>query len=64
MQDFQQRVVDEHSELNARTDKLDAFVSGKLFATLPPDEQERLRKQLSAMCTYREILRQRIAAFT
>ena len=64
MQEFQQRVIDEKNELSERTDRLDAFISSKTFDTLPPDEQLRLRRQLSVMCAYREILRQRIEAFT
>ncbi len=63
MQEFHWRVVTEKAELSERTDKLAAFVFSEIFSTLPEDEQARLRRQLSVMCEYREILRQRIAAF-
>ena len=64
MKDYQQRVVNEKTELDERTDKLEAFIFGERFKSVPTDEQERMIKQLAVMFSYREILRQRIAAFT
>lgn len=60
----QQRVVLEKAELDERIHKLFAFQQTPTFESLHPAEQERLFSQLSAMRSYAEILRQRIAAFT
>ena len=61
--DFQQRVVEEHAELLARTDKLETFVLGVTFSGLPVEEKDRLRRQLSYMDAYCTVLRERIDAF-
>lgn len=60
----QQRVLDEVRELTERLSKLDAFIlDNPLYAGLPTDEQDRLRKQSQAMATYAGILNERIAQF-
>jgi hypothetical protein len=59
----QKRVVDEKSELDQKLSKLSEFLMTTMFASLPEDEQLRLRKQHLIMVEYSEILRQRIEAF-
>jgi hypothetical protein len=63
MQDFQQRVVDEKAELSDKVDKLESFVGGSIYASLPPDEQSRLTRQHLIMQLYEQVLSERIAAF-
>lgn len=61
----QQRVVDEKSELDVKTEKLRAFVKdGKVFAGLPYDEQPLLLRQLALMAAYSDVLGERIERFT
>lgn len=65
MQPHQQRVVQEHTELTDRIDKLDIFTGAtSVFNTLPDDERNRMMAQLHAMELYAFILQQRIDAFT
>jgi hypothetical protein len=59
----QQRVVDEKTELDQKIVKLDQFIEGEVFKTLPSDEQDRLVKQLRIMYEYFAVLGERIAAF-
>lgn len=63
MQAFQQRVVDEKSELQIKIDKLTAFIPTEIFRGLPKAEQNRLNSQLVHMRHYASILDQRIEAF-
>lgn len=63
MQPYQQRVLDEKSELDEKRAKLTAFKDTPIFAGLPDEEKERLTRQLSCMTEYSEILAERIAAF-
>lgn len=63
MQAFQQRVIDERTELDDRIERLSIFISGHLFRTLPSDERSRLRSQHSIMLMYSNILTTRIDAF-
>lgn len=62
--EYQQRVIDEKTELDGRLEKLKAFVPTDKFKSLATDEQDRMILQSRAMGDYSEILRQRIAAFT
>lgn len=64
MQDFQQRVVDEKTELDAKREKLGAWKNTAAFAALPWQEQERLNTQAHLMTMYSAVLGARIAAFT
>jgi hypothetical protein len=59
----QTRVVDEKTELDAKMDKLTAFIDTPIFAGLPEAEQERLVRQLHHMGHYTAVLCERIAAF-
>ena len=63
MQEFQQRVVSEKSDLDGKREKLLAFLNTDIFRGLPQAEKDRLRTQLSVMGVYSDILNQRIAAF-
>ena len=64
MQPHQQRVVDEKSELDAKREKLHAFIGGAIFSDLEEAEKERLMQQSEAMKDYSHILGERIEAFT
>ena len=61
--DFQQRVIKEHAELSERGRKLETFILGSVFNTLPKEEKDRLERQLIRMSEYRNILQERIDAF-
>ena len=65
MQTYQQRVIDEKTELDEKITKLRAFFTNPIYAyaTLPIEEQERMDKQLQYMISYSEVLEERIAAF-
>jgi len=63
LQQHQQRVVDEKTELDTKLAKLLTFLDGAIFKSLDPDEQGRLTIQAGVMDKYSEILGQRIAAF-
>ncbi len=64
MQEFQQRVVTEKAELDDKISRLRPFLASETFKALPNDEQERLQTQLALMCSYSDVLGERIAAFT
>lgn len=60
----QQRVIDEKAARDGEISRLDAFINASpIFATLPKDEQARLRRQLDVMRELSVILGERIAAF-
>jgi hypothetical protein len=64
MQPHQERVVAEERELDSKIEKLHVFIEDSpTFTGLPKTEQDRLRRQKFAMQIYRDILRERIAAF-
>jgi len=63
MQPYQERVVEEKRQLDEKTKRLEAFMGGDIFPTLPKDEQERMKEQRAAMTRYSDILGRRIAAF-
>lgn len=63
MQDWQQRVMDERVDLNARIDRLWMFTQSSQFKALNPAERERMERQLGVMRTYSQILTERIEAF-
>ena len=63
LEDWQQRVVDEQSELFDRLEKLIAFTCSEPFKKLPVDKQEQLVQQASHMNAYNDILAARIEAF-
>jgi hypothetical protein len=65
MKAYQQRVVDEKTELDAKLTKLKAFfTSGTgVFQKLPQAEQERMQRQAEHMSRYSDVLGERISAF-
>ena len=63
MEAFQQRVVDEKTELDSKIAKLETFSEGEVFGGLPEAEQNRLSKQVEYMQMYSDVLGERIAAF-
>lgn len=60
---FQGRVVAEKAELDDRLGKLLAFHSTPIFAALPGDEQNRLRRQADVMAELSTVLGERIDNF-
>lgn len=63
MQPYQQRVVDEKSELDDKLDKLAKFIGSPSFTSLDKEEQMLLICQKVAMRIYSTILEDRITAF-
>jgi len=64
MQQYQQRVIDEKTEIDARAKALGEFIGrNPVFETIDPEEQERMKFQNGIMWQYSEILGDRIAAF-
>lgn len=63
MEAYQQRVVDEQSDLEGKVMALSQFIDGPIFVRLDPAEQERLRSQLDHMSAYNRVLERRIGAF-
>lgn len=59
---YQVRVIEEKAELDAKIEKLEAFID-KLHPSVSEAEERRLRAQASAMTLYSWILLERIAAF-
>ena len=74
MQTYQQRVIDEKTELDEKITKQRALNAGvvperaliftnPIYATLPIEEQERMDGQLQYRISYSEVLEERIAVF-
>ena len=63
LQPHQQRVVEERAELEDKLGKLQAFITGERFASVPDAEQGRLVLQHHIMTALALVLEQRIAAF-
>lgn len=61
---YQQRVIDEAAELEAKLARLAAFMGTPVYNALPADERSRLNRQQSAMTDYLAVLNERIDAFT
>lgn len=55
-----QRMITEQIELHNRVTKLQEFVVGDIYKTLPEDEQSMLSEQALAMSLYLMILTRRI----
>ena len=62
-QPYQQRVIDEKTELDNKLTKLVGFFDTGIFKGLPEDEQRRLREQSEHMTNYSAVLGARISAF-
>lgn len=63
MKDWQQRVVDEMAELDARRAKLDAFMASGAFHELREVDRLLLEQQYGHMTAYSATLARRIAGF-
>ena len=64
MQDYQQRVVEELSQLNIKREKLRKLIMDKdKFTALPDEDQSLLSGQMILMRQYADILKRRIARF-
>lgn len=63
MQEYQQRVVNEESELTDKLNKLTAFFETDRYKALHDAEQERMYRQSQHMSKYRDVLLERIQAF-
>ena len=63
MQPHQERVIAEKAELDAKIDKLTAFLKGDVFSTLSEGEQDRMKRQHAHMEAYSGILSERIVNF-
>jgi hypothetical protein len=61
--EFQQRVVDEKVELDAKREKLCYFMAGQIFASLPENERMLLAQQDIYMKKYSDVLGERLAAY-
>ena len=60
---YQQRVIDEKTELDELRERIAAFLGSHVFLALPAGERERLRRQLSIMDLYSDVLGERIESF-
>lgn len=61
MSTFKERLIQEHSDLNEKVEKLRAFMdSSEVYKTLPEDYQHLLHKQFYYMDCYQRILLRRI----
>ena len=63
LQPHQQRVMEERADLEEKLGKLQAFITGERFSSLPDAEQGRLVLQHHVMLAYALVLEQRIEAF-
>ena len=59
----EQRVIDEHSDLTEKLNKLRTFFNTPIFRSLAEAEQMRLRAQAGFMAGYQDMLRERISVF-
>jgi hypothetical protein len=58
------RLVHEHDELDARIEKLESFITGNVFESLPEDDRADLREQLRHMRAYSTVLARRMRRHT
>lgn len=63
MEQYQERVVEEKTELDGKVLKLQEFVSSDRFNLVEVGEANRMRNQLSVMMDYSNILGERITNF-
>lgn len=63
MQPYQARVVQERDELLERIVELVDFMKSPTFEGLPAEETSLLRRQLSVMREYLQILDERVSVF-
>jgi uncharacterized protein len=63
MQQHEERVLTEKSELDEKLKKLETFMCGEIYAALPREERDLLSTQFHHMSAYSTILTKRIAGF-
>lgn len=63
MKEYQQRVIDEKKELDARLNRLESFIMSLAFDDVDDLERSRLVQQKHIMVQYSMILEERILAF-
>lgn len=63
LQPHQQRVVEEHNELETKIQLLHKFSTSEVYKALPNDEKDRLRRQYEHMVNYANVLSERIDCF-
>lgn len=63
MEAYQQRVIDEKTELNTKFEALNKFLNTEPFDKLSSENQELLYTQTEIMHEYLEILEERIKLF-
>jgi len=64
LQPWQQRIIAEKDELDAKVKKLVAFLRSDAFTVINSAERERLQEQVMLMLAYSHTLGERIAAFS
>lgn len=64
LQLHQERVIDERNGVQLKIERLEAFTRSESFEMVPIAEQDRLTRQLHLMHQYRDVLNERIAAFS
>ena len=63
MEVYQARVMAEKEDLDAKIDRLQAFIETPKFKDLSTAEQRRMRRQIAIMGLYSDVLDERILAF-
>ena len=63
MRPYQERVVQEKTELDSKLSKLVEFIDGPNFGAISTPERRRMLRQEDAMRIYSSILEERIRAF-
>lgn len=63
MSEYQDRVIEEETELSIKIDKLDKFRGTDTYGSLDKEEQVLMDLQLLYMKAYRDVLSRRIIRF-
>lgn len=63
MEVFQERVLQEKTELDEKLHRLSDFIAGDAFDKISDAEKDRLQRQAAAMGEYSTILAERVADF-
>jgi hypothetical protein len=63
MEDWQQRVIDEKTQLDERLQKLEAFINTDAASVVSVEENQRLIRQQQCMNDYAQVLQERIEAW-
>lgn len=64
MEAYVKRMLDERTELEAKLEKLGAFILGGPFKLLPEEEQKLMEEQHGLMAAYKRVLSRRIELAT